>query len=165
VIFSQSVAFMWLTPHFERISHYRSYIIFRINFENVHRHPVLKRVHFSGPLCIYRIREHFVPSAKTCRLMLFRQVAAVYSWNNTKLINTMCGQNVGGVGGLAGRYNIGIYNIYYASSQRISFPSVLILWRSTLRRTSFVCISFICSSNVNKCRATPQKRHVTTALA
>jgi hypothetical protein len=32
-----ALAFMWLAPSFETISHYTPYITFRFNFENVRR--------------------------------------------------------------------------------------------------------------------------------
>jgi hypothetical protein len=38
---------------------------------------------------------HSVSIATTNRLMLFREIIAVYCENHTEHINTLCGQNVG----------------------------------------------------------------------
>jgi hypothetical protein len=38
-------------------------------------------------------RKHYVSATKPNRLMLFREIIAVYCENHTEHINTLCGQN------------------------------------------------------------------------
>jgi hypothetical protein len=45
-------------------------------------------------LCGYTSQEtHYVSATKPNRLMLFREIIAVYCENHTEHINTLCGQN------------------------------------------------------------------------
>jgi hypothetical protein len=44
--------------------------------------------------CVRTSQEtHYVSATKTNRLMLFREIIAVYCENRTEHINTLCGQN------------------------------------------------------------------------